>query len=552
MVHSNLSLSQLLNQPSQFEKGHGGGFQADLSGVGARPAPPQESMAGGHGLPLAEARHQAEQEWLSGIAALVKLLLEQPRMPRPNPQPGLAPPPLGVVLSGPFPVLPDRLMGQPLSQWLLVPEPLERILAVARPLLPGQGQKQGQALACDLPMIPLAAEDPLARERFCLLLTAHFSLVLVLGETDQGQPLFQFSFDPEIVERAWHQLRDRIARSRPPLLPSIDQAVGQFPPVTPDYRLVTQYSHLLLQQLRPRSRGSTAPVAAPSPVQFAALELPSRPTLPGRDPAMAPPAADLNGGVEADLNAAWKVEASPTPGSDTELLKAMAHEIRTPLTTIRTLTRSLLRRKDLSEAVTQRLRAIDRECTQQIDRFNLIFRAVELETEAHKQPKSPLSAISLTQLFQEAIPLWQQQVSRRNLTLTVNLPPQLPMVNSDPTMLNQVLTGLIDRFTHSLPPYSHIDLSVTLAGHQLKLQFQSQPCAEAQGASDDAVDTLLSSPFKALGQLLIFQPETGGLSLNLQATKNLFQALGGKLIVRHRPQAGEVLTVFLPLETRTL
>jgi hypothetical protein len=50
----------------------------------------------------------------------------------------------------------------------------------------------------------------------------------------------------------------------------------------------------------------------------------------------------------------------------------------------------------------------------------------------------------------------------------------------------------------------------------------------------------------------MFQPETGGLSLNLNATKNLFQALGGKLIVRQRPQAGEVLTVFLPLETKTL
>jgi K+-sensing histidine kinase KdpD len=256
-------------------------------------------------------------------------------------------------------------------------------------------------------------------------------------------------------------------------------------------------------------------------------------------------------GFVADV-AASAPEPPAELGSDTELLKAMAHEIRTPLTTIRTLTRSLLKRQDITDEVAKRLQSIDRECTQQIDRFNLIFKAVELETEATKQPKSPLSAISLNQLFQEAIPLWQQQAGRRNLTLTVNVPPQLPLVNSDPVMLNQVLTGLIDRFTHSLPPYSHIQLSVTLAGHQLKLQFQSQPCPEAQTAAADAVDTLLTSPFKALGQLLIFQPETGGLSLNLQATKNLFQALGGKLIVRQRPQAGEVLTVFLPLETKTI
>jgi hypothetical protein len=46
----------------------------------------------------------------------------------------------------------------------------------------------------------------------------------------------------------------------------------------------------------------------------------------------------------------------------------------------------------------------------------------------------------------------------------------------------------------------------------------------------------------------MFQPETGSLSLNLNVTKHLFQALGGKLIVRQRPQEGEVMTIFLPLE----
>jgi signal transduction histidine kinase len=50
--------------------------------------------------------------------------------------------------------------------------------------------------------------------------------------------------------------------------------------------------------------------------------------------------------------------------------------------------------------------------------------------------------------------------------------------------------------------------------------------------------------------MLMFQPETGNLSLNLSVTKNLFQAIGGKLIVRNRPQQGQVLTIFLPLELR--
>ncbi len=55
---------------------------------------------------------------------------------------------------------------------------------------------------------------------------------------------------------------------------------------------------------------------------------------------------------------------------------------------------------------------------------------------------------------------------------------------------------------------------------------------------------------RSIGQLLMFQPETGSLSLSLAVTKNLFQALGGKMTVREHPQAGEVLTIFLPLASR--
>ncbi|MGF1566967.1 MAG: sensor histidine kinase [Nodosilinea sp.] len=527
MAQAFLSLSQILNQHQPWAIS----WQGD------------ELL----GVAQGQAWHQAEQEWLGSLTALVRLLLQSsPTEPVAEAyRESLAP--MGVVLSGPFPVLPDRFMGQRLNHWLLVPEPLNQILSVARPLLPGPGGKAAKALPCDLQMVPLAEDDPLSRERFCLLLTARFSLLLVLGQGADGHPQFQFSFDPAVARQGWQQLRDRIAHTRPPLLTELDRAVEPFPPVAPDYRLVSQYSQLLLQELRQRPQpGSAATTHSPSPVQFAALNLPPRPALGA---ALSPAHAAAVTGAGARSAPA----PAPATGSDTELLKAMAHEIRTPLTTIRTLTRSLLKRQDIADEVIKRLRSIDRECTQQIDRFNLIFRAVELETDAPRQPQSPLSAISLNQLFQDAIPLWQQQSSRRNLTLEVNVPSNLPMVNSDPTMLNQVLTGLIDRFTHSLPPYSHIALAVTLAGHQLKLQFQAQPPAEGSGnQTADPVDTLLSSPFKALGQLLIFQPETGGVSLNLNATKNLFQALGGKLIVRQRPQAGEVLTVFLPLETRTL
>ena len=74
---------------------------------------------------------------------------------------------------------------------------------------------------------------------------------------------------------------------------------------------------------------------------------------------------------------------APSHG-DLNLLEAITHEVRTPLATIRTLIRSLLRRKDLADVVVNRLRQIDVECSEQIDRFGLIFHAAELQREPNE------------------------------------------------------------------------------------------------------------------------------------------------------------------------
>jgi len=106
---------------------------------------------------------------------------------------------------------------------------------------------------------------------------------------------------------------------------------------------------------------------------------------------------------------------------------------------------------------------IDAECTAQIDRFGLIFRAVELEMSQAKNSGVQLTAMSLGEVLQNSIPRWQKQAAVRNHTLEVIVPKKLPAVVSDPTMLDQVLTNLIENFTRTLPSGSRIQVEVTLA-----------------------------------------------------------------------------------------
>jgi hypothetical protein len=533
---------------------------------------------------IARKRARAERDWYGAVAALndlLRSLLNPSSSPVAQPvaieghgsaSPASSPgrlPIRGLMLSGSAPILERGDMLSQISAWTFTPDASRTPTYLPCPLLPAGPESQRPTSTPTT--IPLAVDDPLATEQFCVVMTPQFQLAMSLGTDADGMPVFLFSFAPEVVWKAWRSLQSRLRLKNLPMLHPLTTLVKQFPPLEPHYRIVTQFHRLMLSHLpdvpegrsrrRPRRQRLSPPTLLhPESVKEKAIHpnfnistktklhpLEWDGVMNGAPPEKSQTSQPSGTPISSDSPTS-PPEASKS-GLDVELLQAIAHEVRTPLTTIRTLTRLLLRRTDLPPEVIKRLTLIDRECTEQIDRFNLIFRAVELETNSQKEPQTPLAAISLDQMFDQNIPRWQAQAHQHSLTLDVSLPQKLPLVVSDPTMLEQVLTGLIDRITHTLPAGSHIQVEATLAGHQLKLQFQAQP-QDADTPTDflSELSSYFAPTLKSIGDLLMFQPETGNLSLNLAVTKNLFQALGGKLTIRHRPHQGEILTIFLPLQ----
>lgn len=457
---------------------------------------------------------QAQQQWRSAVATLQDSLREQIDL-------GQEQTTQAVILCGPLPIIGQAELYRAIATWLFVADPMASPCGLALRLGDPQTKPEAIEPAC-LVSVPLLDQDSLAQEQFCLVITAEFGAVFVLGKDGDDQPRFQFSFDPDVLKLCWQSLLLRVRLSNGHYAQQLDRLFDLFAPPAPDHRWISQFMGRMLGHF-----GAIA--AEATEVRLATLvDRVKRPLVPGEP---VPSKARVNLG-----------------GLDVELLRAIAHEVRTPLATIRTMTRSLLRRQDLDKKVIQRLESIDQECTEQIDRFGLIFKATELDP-SDQTPAKHLAAMPLEQVFHAGLPRWQNQARRRNLSLALKLPDEMPMIVSDPNMLDQALTGLMDRFTRQLPARSHIQLEVSLAGDQLKLQFQSQPDPQADPLIPHSHTVSVAPLRKSLGQLLSFQPETGSLSLNLDVTKHIFHALGGKLQVKDRPQTGEVLTVFLPLQS---
>ncbi len=430
---------------------------------------------------------KAQRQWFGAIAALESLLLSLPADET------------GLILSGPTGILSHPYLVNRMKTGIFSPEALKNVL-----LTPFQLPAASENTAETVPWggiteLPLFPQDPIAKELFCLIFTPKFGLLMVLGEDFEGNSQFHFSFDPEMVYRGWTLLKTRLLITHHPQLGYLEAFINDLNIPCPDYHWVMEFSRLLLHHL---------------------------PDLP---PSSLPKTRRIE-------TATAEINHHELLSSDAELLQALTHEIRTPLTTIRTMTQLLLKRGKLTPQMEKCLEVIDQECTEQIDRMELIFQAAEMESTPFEKKNIQLVTISLKQVVQNSIPRWQKQAQRRNIKLDFLLPDKLPQIISDPAKLDQMLGGLMEKVTRSIPSGGEIKIQVSTAGHQLKLQVYSS-------------SNYFNNPFKALGQLLMFQPNTGSVSLNFNVTKNLFQALGGKLIVREQPsKQGEIFTIFLPLD----
>ncbi|MGQ9837274.1 MAG: sensor histidine kinase [Cyanobacteriota bacterium] len=502
-------------------------------------------------LPLPEWLPAArERSWQQTVAALIQLWQEVGQF--------------GVVLSGPVSWLPPWVVRDPLPQ---LPVPIDTLETALKPRDPAREApwlftpdlSPESILTPGQTVIPLLPRDPLVQEPFLLVLTPVFSAVAAQGyHPHTRQAGMMMSFEPEVVHRAWQSLEQRVQQGRPDRLPLWQSLARHYPLMDSHVRVLARFSSLLLlgnsaelgsqpARLPPatsRTPDTTSEVVA-SPdsenSQFCKPEAgsPSEPVSASHKNSVSRTAASSKAAAQAE----------PSPQSDhglseAELLRALIHEVQTPLSTIRTLASLILKRRDLPPRVRDYAEKIDRECTEQINRFSLFFQATETvmpATEAREGRRLQLEPIALVDLVRQNLPHWQEQVERRGSQFDLEIPDELPDVVSDPKALEAVLFGMIDRIARSTPPGSQIRAQLVSAGELVKLQFQ----VDTPESGSPTAATEVKSP-QAIGQLLVLQPDTGAVSLSIPVTQTLFRALGGYLTVRHRAHQGEVLNIYLP------
>ena len=449
------------------------------------------------GVPAGHGEEDAvRRQWWASLATLQDDLLPKAGTPLE-----------GVWLAAPLPALYEPALLRHLSGWVWTPAGLVDVMPPGQPLLPvaGDNGPDREAGGGGFQRLPLREED--GNDPLLVLITPRLQVAMALDGPPSARRLV-VRFEAAVLSRALEGLDQRLSADAPAAATKLRQCLQALGPLHNDPGLGLRFWPLLAERL-----AAMAPSVTLQPVE----------------PLARGGSTVTTGDVAAEL----------------ALLEALTHEVRTPLATIRTLIRSLLRRSDLPSVVRQRLEQIDGECSEQIDRFGLIFLAAELQRHPGRgQPleASQLARTDLSHLLRHLEGIWQRQLRRRDLRLTLSIADDLPPVLSDPARLETMLGGLMDRFSRSLPAGSHVRLRLRPAGQRLKLQLSSDEPGRRAAPSP------MEGPKESarVGPVLSWDPTTGSLNLSRQATQLLFHRLGGRFTER----GGSSLTVFFPLAER--
>jgi two-component system sensor histidine kinase KdpD len=218
------------------------------------------------------------------------------------------------------------------------------------------------------------------------------------------------------------------------------------------------------------------------------------------------------------------------------LLSSVSHDLRTPLAVITGAGTSLLgagdelsdaTRRELVESIVEESERLNRLVGNLLEMTRLDSGAVNLR----KQWQSVEEVVGAS--------LGRMDERLRGRRVTVDVPPDLPLVALDDVLMEQVLYNLLDNALKYTPAASPLEIRARLEDRAVVLEIADRGPGLPPGEEDDV--------FRKFHRLRR-AGEPGGVGLGLAICRGIAEAHGGTITAGNRADGGAVFTVRLPLE----
>jgi hypothetical protein len=253
----------------------------------------------------------------------------------------------------------------------------------------------------------------------------------------------------------------------------------------------------------------------------------------------------------------------------TKFLNTVAHDLRTPLASIRTYADMILMYRDEPPEVHEGFLNI---IIQESDRLgNLISNLLNLARIESGTAQYERKPVDLRELVNHFISVYKGQADPLDISLTAEIPDDLPEIVGDQNGLGQVIANLLSNAVKYTPPGGEIRVDVKLGSRHSILDagywMLSNPVSSVQNPRSriqyreihvSVSDTGIGIPkqyhdkiFERFGRV---ETEEGtvkeGIGLGLAIAKQIVERHGGRIWVQSEEGKGSRFTFVLPANSR--
>lgn len=201
----------------------------------------------------------------------------------------------------------------------------------------------------------------------------------------------------------------------------------------------------------------------------------------------------------------------------TSLLRAVSHDLTTPLTAIRIHTATLERRSAESPELAGTVRAIRDETERLHRRIDNLLTIARLESGRFTPHPEPTPPADIFRAVRESL---HTVFDARQVVISVE--GECPDVQVDPSLALEIVVNLVENAHRASPGDSPIELAACRADSRVRLEVRDR----GAGVAPDS--------------------DVAGRGLGLEIARGLATASGGSLTLENREGGGAVATVMLP------
>ncbi len=219
-----------------------------------------------------------------------------------------------------------------------------------------------------------------------------------------------------------------------------------------------------------------------------------------------------------------------------EFVAQVAHELRTPLSNIRLYAESLLEDGDDTTLRAKAINVINIETKRLARLVSDMLSVAEIEAGSMK-----LSAddVQLGDIFHELQADYEQQADEKNIDLSFNLPPKVPVIHADRDKFLMALHNLVSNALKYTANDGRVSVELQVQPNQIVVEVADT----GYGISEEDQQKIFERFYRARDERLASIPGTG---LGLSLAREIVRLHGGDITLDSQVGQGSTFTLSLP------